>query len=35
VVQRTPELPESVYDEIARILIEETERQEAEAVKAS
>jgi hypothetical protein len=26
VVQRTPEPPESVYDELARILIEEAER---------
>jgi hypothetical protein len=31
----TPEPPESVYDELARILLEESARQEREAAKAS
>ena len=31
----TPEPPESVYDELARILIEEAERREREAVKSA
>jgi predicted DNA-binding transcriptional regulator len=35
VVQRSPEPPDHVLDEIARILIEEAERLEREAVKAS